>query len=180
MFSSSTSPAFDALGAAATLTDMVSDLVIQPERLARLVDHHRRDADQPSLEEVLSTVGDRVFLAETASSERHRELQRTVQSVVLERMLEVARSDSVTPRVRYALEAKLGDLSMQLATLDGDDIWQGFRKGLAGTIQRFQTRSEEAEVLGAASAEPPPGQPIGGGFLTLDRFDDCSWSLNYD
>ena len=70
------------------------------------------------------------------------------------------------------------ELSMQLATLDGDDIWQGFRKGLSGTIKRFQTRSEQGEVLGAASAEPPPGQPIGSGFLSLDRFDDCSWSLN--
>jgi hypothetical protein len=180
MFGSSTSPTFDALGAAATLSKMVSDLVIQPQRLARLVDHHRRDAAQPALEEVLSTVTERIFLSDAGGSARQQELQRTVQSVFLSRMLDIARTDSVPPRVRYAVASELESLRTRLATLDADGAWGGFRDGLAGTIERFETRSESGEVLGAATADAPPGQPIGSGFVDIEQMDDCSWSLDYN
>jgi len=176
MFDGATAPAFDALGAAATLAEMVSGLTLNPERLARLVDHHRRDAEQPSLELVLSTLSERVFLDQPASSERHAELQRVVQSVVLGRLLDLARSDSVPPRVRFRIDTYLGDLAGELASLAGEGSWPGFRSSLRATIARYQSRLEEGAPQGVAAPEAPPGQPIG----TLSRGPaeafSCSWA----
>ena len=44
-FGSHTAPAFDAVGAAATAASLVVREVLQPQRLARMVDFHRRDGD---------------------------------------------------------------------------------------------------------------------------------------
>jgi hypothetical protein len=175
LFGGATSPAFDALGAAATLSDMVLDLIVQPERLARLVDHHRRDPSQPSLEEVLSTVIERL-LPDSQDDARQAELRRVTQAVFVARLIEVARAESTPPRVRYRLEAQLRELEDRLDTGGGTDVDMAFRAALIESIVRYRTRTEEAAPLSAATPEAPPGQPIGTQPWNLSEASGCSWS----
>ena len=138
MMASGTSPAFDALGAAATLADMVLGQILQPERLARLVDHHRRADEQPALEEVLSTVAATVYGQPRPSSARQAEISRMVQQVALDRLFELARSEATLRRVRYRVAAELGALRERLATMASDP----FHRSLIERLDRFAARSE--------------------------------------
>src|SRR6185503_14373912 len=58
---SRTSPAFDALSAAATAADFTLGTLLPSERLARLVDFHRRDPAMPGVDELLRALRRRVF-----------------------------------------------------------------------------------------------------------------------
>ena len=55
---SRTAPAFDALGAAGTAAEITLQPLLAPERLARLVDFHRRDPALPGAAEVLDAIVD--------------------------------------------------------------------------------------------------------------------------
>lgn len=157
LMASAASPAFDALEAAATLTDMTVSQILQPERLARLVDQHRRDAGQPGLEEVLSTLLERIFTRPPPSALREAEISRVVQQVTLDRLLELARSEDTVWRVRYRVEAELTRLRGLLSTVEPDP----FRGLLLERLNRFAERRETASGAGREAAAAPPGQPIG-------------------
>jgi predicted Zn-dependent protease len=176
LFGGATSPAFDSLGVAATLSDLVVDLLIQPERMARLVDHHRRDAAQPSLEEVLDTVIDRIFERQPSSSEREAELERVGQAVVVARLLELGRSDDLAARVRYRIDAAIGQLAEGLSQSPGDETSRAFRAALRDSISRYQERRESSPVQRIGTPVAPPGQPIGNGSWSLEEASGCSWS----
>ena len=68
-FATSTWPAFDALGAAATATKLVLDELLEPARMGRLVDYHRRDPGQLGLDELLESVAEAAFGDWDAGSE---------------------------------------------------------------------------------------------------------------
>ncbi|MDX1644232.1 MAG: zinc-dependent metalloprotease, partial [Thermoanaerobaculia bacterium] len=160
LVASEAAPAFDAVGAAATLADMVLEQVLQPERLVRVVDHHRRDETQPSLGEVLGEVTRRVFEDSRAAGRRQQEIERVVQSVTLDRMLSLARSTAVPVQVQCRLEAELHNLDRLLSGAE-PPLEPAYAAHLRGRIARFLDRSEVGADSVAAAAEPPPGQPIG-------------------
>src|SRR6185436_14608617 len=90
MFHGQTGLVFDSLGAAATAADLVLAAVLQPERLGRVADFHRRDAQQPSLEEVLGAVTDAAFPSKSAANARLAEIARVVQRVTADRLVALA------------------------------------------------------------------------------------------
>jgi hypothetical protein len=177
-FDSRTAPAFDALGAAATAADLALATLLPPERLARLVDFHRRDPAMPGTEEVLAALVRRVFEPPAAASPRLREIRRAVQAVTVRRLLVSAASPAQTSAARAAIERALSRLG---ARLDGparerepaED--QALRGLLARDIQRFLSRPATAVGTGPATPgappEAPPGPPIGG----WGAADGCEW-----
>lgn len=174
-FGSRTAPAFDALGAAATAADMTLSFLLPPERLARLVDFHRRDAGLPGVPEVLAALVRRVFPAGGgAAAPRLEEIRRTVQATTVRRLLLVAAAPGQTTAARAALEATLRDLAADLGrgAPGGDPADQALRGLLRGDIERYLARPLAALPAGSATAAPPelpPGPPIGAGALS----DDC-------
>ncbi len=156
----STAPAFDSLGAASTLADMVLGQILQPERLTRVIDHHRRDPAQPRLGEVLDMVIDRVFVnaGVDADTEREAEIARTVQSVALDRLLWLARSEQTPRRLQYRIEGTIAGLGPKIAAAAVDP---DFQRALIGRIERFASRRETTEDAGKGAPAAPPGQPIG-------------------
>lgn len=170
---SRTSPVFDALGAAATAADCTLSALLPSERLARLADFHRRDAAQPGVAELLAGLIDRAF-APQARSTRQDEIARTVQAVVVRRLLLLALQPTQTPVVRAALEDALRVLATRLdraarvRTSADRALWAM----LAGDITRALARVGPAPgVLPGAPADIPPGPPIGG----TDAADECEW-----
>ncbi len=139
---------------------MVLEQLLQPERLVRVVDHHRRDEVQPSLAEVLDEVTRRIFDDSRATGPRQEEIERVVQSVTLDRMLSLARSTALPVQVQYRLEAELRDLDRRFGAAD-TPLEPAFAAHLRQRITRFLERSEVGAGSVAAAAEPPPGQPIG-------------------
>ncbi len=165
MFASAVEPAFDALGAAATAADQVIAALMQPERLGRLIDFHRRDASLPSLEEVLETVRQQTFAPPAASeSARHAELRHTVRRVVVDRWLELAARPDVRPQIRAHVELALRRVRSGLPEGEVDlDGASAYDLALAADIDRFLARSGGTPEPWQAPAPLPPGSPIGGG-----------------
>ena len=177
MFGSRTSPAFDSLGAAATLSQMVMGQILQPERLARIVDHHRRDPAQPSLSEVLEAVRESVFSAPVPEEGRRTEVQRTVQSVTMEHLIDLARSSEVSDPVRSRVEGALRSLSTSLeASAGGSGSAADFAQTLERKLDRFWARQEAPVSPGQPALGPPPGQPIGTGDWFSRDMMGCSWA----
>jgi hypothetical protein len=162
-----TSPAFDALGAAAAAADHAAGTLLAAERLARAADFHRRDAGMPGVAEILSALTRHVYGGAAPSAPRLRAVRRAIQFAVARRMLVAAAQPQQSPESRAALEDALRRLAGTLA--DADD--RAFRAMLAGDIQRWLARPATPAGAGPAPPDLPPGPPIGGAWAA----EDCAW-----
>lgn len=173
---SATSPAFDALGAAGTAADMTLATLLPPERLARLVQFHARDATMPGVEDLLNALVKRVF-DRAPTTPRLQEIRRTVQGVTVRRLILAAESPNQSQAVRAALDLTLASLAPRLGEFRVQDSTadNALHDLLARDIRRYLTRPETPVAGGPAAPgavpEPPPGPPIGGWNAT----DECGW-----
>ena len=170
-FDSETKPVFDALGAAGTAADLALAALLPPERLARLVDFHRRDSSFPGVEELLAALRRRAFDAPAPSATRLKEIRRTVQAATVRRLLMAAAAPAQTSAVRAALEAALRRLRSDLVRVAGEPADQPLRALLAQDIERFLSRPTAAALAPSGPPDPPPGPPIGG----WSAADECEW-----
>jgi hypothetical protein len=173
--SSRTTPMFDALGAAGTLADHAIGTLLASERLARLVDFHRRDPAMPGVPDVFEGITRRVFAGPAPASARLREVRRAIQAAAVRRLLLTAGSLQVSA-VRAALEGSLRRLATELAreARGGEPADQALRTMLASDITRWLARPAQPASGPLAVPPPPPdlppGPPIGGAML-----DECEW-----
>ena len=164
MFASTTEPAFDALGAAATAADQVVQALLEPARLGRLIDFHRRDPSLPGPRAVFDVLLERAF-AEAAEGEssRHTELRHVIRRVIVDRWLALAADHATGPAVRAHLELALRQARSRLPEFaDFATAWP-YDVALAGDIDRFLGRAETSAPAGHTPSPLPPGSPIGGG-----------------
>jgi hypothetical protein len=161
MFQGQTGLVFDALGAAATAADLVLQAVLQPERLGRVADFHRRDAEQPALEEVLGAVVGAAFPAKPVTAPRLAEIGRLVQRLTADHLVALASGEGTPYPVRVRAEAELRDLARKLATPVADRAEKAHRALLRRDLDRyFESREWQPQQL--VKAPPaPPGMPIG-------------------
>jgi len=151
-------PAFDVTAAADTAADLTFDALLNPRRAARLVEFHRRDSRNPSLDEVLMKIRDYVMGQSgrgQTGSERTREIAQAVQSRYAFALMELADSDA-TYAVEIRAVAALGAMAVQ-AKSRGDDhgAW------LAAQIESYLERPRIAVQPVESAKALPPGGPIG-------------------
>jgi hypothetical protein len=182
MFRGQADPAFDPLGAAAAAADLAIDGLLQPERAARLVDFHRRDAKLPSLEDVLGALVAKTFASESAS-DRQAELRRVTQGVVMRRLIELADDPKTSEGVRARVEGTLRELrsrldgAAQAVASDPSDPEMAHRAHVAAEIARYLDRPERDPAKRPGPPPVPPGQPIGSSSFNLSEgLSGCSWN----
>ena len=167
-----TSPAFDALGAAASAADHAIGMLLAPERLARAADFHRRDATMPGASDVLEAITRQVFGGAAPSTPRLRAVRRAVQAAAARRLLLAAAQPQQSPEARATLEAELRRLAGSLASGGASEAEdKAFRALLASDFQRWLARPSAPGTAGGAPPELPPGPPIGGAWAE----DGCDW-----
>ncbi|MEA2601266.1 MAG: hypothetical protein QOF89_2258 [Acidobacteriota bacterium] len=175
MFTGLTDPTFDPLAAAATASDMAVRLLLRPERTARLVDFHRRDPALPGLEEVLKGLEDKAFGGAPPKGPRLAEIRRSVQWVVVRRLIGLASDPQAAPGVRSRVEGELRSIVYKLgrrpAAGPGDAAEASQRAFLVGEINRYLDRRQDDAPKRPEPPPPPPGQPIGG----AETLGGCSW-----
>jgi hypothetical protein len=106
LFGTRTRPAFDELGAARTLAQMVVDLVLQRERAARVVQFSMRAGPQLTFGEVVDSVVDATWNAGFIAP-KERWLHRVPQRAVTDRLILLAADSLAAPEVRGIVELKL-------------------------------------------------------------------------
>jgi len=156
-----TSPAFDALAPAEAAAQHTLEFLFNPERAARLVEFHAREAANPGLPEVL----DRILAATWKAPHPagyHGEIARVVDDVVLYDLLSLASNDRATQEVRAVASFEAEQLKEWLrgAKTAAADLGQRAHLTYAATqIEQFQKDPKKLPL--PAPSEPPDGPPIG-------------------
>tara|TARA_R100000935_G_scaffold42923_1_gene65261 strand:+ start:79383 stop:81791 length:2409 start_codon:yes stop_codon:yes gene_type:complete len=151
-FKSNNGVAFDALGAAATASDMTLELLLNPERANRLIQQKALDGKALGIEDVLQKTTSAVF-SSTGNDRYKKEVQQTTQHVYLQRLMNLAlHSKSITQTKAFANKA-IEDFASNLKT---DNI---FEKQLLRDIKQFYEKPENFKQFSTPTI--PDGSPIG-------------------
>jgi hypothetical protein len=155
-FDRHTGPTFDPIGAATIAADIPITALLEPTRAARTVEQHGRDAAVPGFGDVLSALVNRTWSAPAAPDGYGRAIQDAVQSLLVERLMDLASNTGATPEVRAQASAALrrikaiaGGLTTAHAVATREDI------------TRFLSRPAEP-FKKAQPLTTPAGEPIGG------------------
>ncbi len=160
LFGARTRPAFDELGAARTLAQMIVDGILQRERAARVVGFQTRGPNPLTLSEIVDNLT-ADWGAATLASGKLDALRRVEQRAVVDRMLLLAADKEAAPEVRALIELKLAGLrsrSRGLAAV-GDDSRRAHWTSITADINRWLERQELPSPTPAL--RPPPGDPFG-------------------
>jgi hypothetical protein len=156
-----TSPAFDALAPAEAAAQHTLQFLFNPERAARLVEFHARDAANPGLLEVLDAILAATWRAPHPAG-YHGEIARVVDDVVLYDLLTLAINDRSTPQVRAVASLEAEQLRKWVSgakTTVADSAQKAHLTYAAAQIEQFQKDPKSLEL--PAPSEPPDGPPIG-------------------
>lgn len=153
VFRNSASAAFDPLVAADVAAQVTLDSLLAPNRLARMVEQHRRDPALPGLEALLDRLQTRVIGARSDAVGR-RVARRAVMT-----MAASARGGTTAPEVAAALGDRLQRLGTAFRTATGtseDAAWQRHLGTILGDEDRLKAELDKRQ----AKPPIPPGMPI--------------------
>jgi hypothetical protein len=156
-----TSPAFDAVAPAEAFAQLAMGFLLNPQRAARLVEFHDRDAANPGLAEVIDQI-----LAVTHSGAGATgylgEIGRAVDNAALVNLMALANDTTTLPEVRAiaGAELRLYKAKNSANTLrSADDAGAVYFAFVAREIEQWE--KDPAKVVVTVPAEAPDGPPIG-------------------
>ncbi|HJR63801.1 MAG TPA: zinc-dependent metalloprotease, partial [Gemmatimonadaceae bacterium] len=161
LFGSRTRPAFDELGAAHSLAQLIVDAILQRERAARLVQFATRSDDALTLGEAIDALVAGTWGRSVASSPKLFALQRVGQRAVADRLLSLAADTAASPEVRGLVDLHISQLRDRANRLgaQGSDMARAHWRAIAGDFTRWLERRELPEPTPALRL--PPGDPFG-------------------
>jgi hypothetical protein len=163
LFGSRTRPAFDELGAARSLAQMIVDMILQRDRAARLVEFATRGAG-PHL--TLAATIDKLT-AETwdgpiPASAKLAALQRVTQRAVIEKLLTLSADSAAATEVRAMAELKVADLRAKAKAKQAAARTDEARAHWLSIVNDCTRWIEKRELPKLSPAlVPPPGDPFG-------------------
>ena len=126
-----------------------------------MIEYHARDANNPGFDELLNEVLAATWKAPAAPG-YDGAIQRTVNAVVLSRLMSLASDEHASSQVRAIALLKLDELKKWIASQEN------LAKAVETRAEFFFARNQidhfeknPAEVHGTAPATPPAGDPIG-------------------
>lgn len=150
-------PAFDVTAAADTAADLSLSVLLHPQRLARMVEFHRRDPANPGLDELMAAT--RTTVMRFPKEGRTAAIADTVRARLAYRLVGLTHGDH-PPAVRAAADVTLERMQTTLSgSTDPTDRW------LADEIDRLKASPSDAASLIPSPKTLPPGSPIGQGDL---------------
>jgi hypothetical protein len=156
-----TSPAFDALAPAEAAAQHTLQFLFNPERAARLVEFHARNAENPGLEEVL----DAIVAATWKTYHRtgyDEQIANVVDEAVLFDLMSLASNPRASDEVRAITSFELHRLHDWLtAPIQGKPASsdQAHVAFAVAQIEQFEKDPKHIELT--PPADPPDGPPIG-------------------
>jgi uncharacterized protein DUF4953/uncharacterized protein DUF5117 len=161
-FSMPTGAAFDQLAAARTLSAMVLEQLLEPERAARLVAFADRQPNALTFPGVLHAVLDATWNAPRDSTAAARSLRRVTQRETLEAMMILGANPHATPEVRAVTLQTLATLKASLASRAGaDEVTSAHIHQAQRDITKYLENPSEYKPKSSALPQPA-GAPIGG------------------
>jgi hypothetical protein len=158
-FTGHTGLTFDPDAATEAATEITLGLLFNPQRASRLAEYHARDAQYPSLQEVIEATVNATWKTPTAQA-MQAETQRVTRSEVTEHLLALAANAAASVDARSIARAELlslrGWVAASPATGNEDKALN------TATLARIDLFLKDPEKFVPAPPPPvPPGQPIG-------------------
>ncbi len=157
-FHSRTGLTFDPIGTAESAADMTINLLLNPERAARLVQYHAQDGSQPSLAEVLDKLIAATWKAPDAAG-LPGEVQRAIDMVALYRLMSLAANESAPAEVRAIALSRLVALRDWTPPAAAHPETIALHRFAVAQIKHFEANPREIGIPRPPLA--PPGMPIG-------------------
>jgi hypothetical protein len=160
LFGTRTRPAFDELGAARTLAQMIVDGILQRERAARVVEFETRMPNPLTLGQIIDALTSN-WSAPSAGSPKLDALRRVAQRAVIDRLLLLAADKEAAPEVRSVVELKMNELRSRSRALSatGTEARRAHWASISADLNRWLERQELPSPTPAL--KPPPGDPFG-------------------
>jgi hypothetical protein len=169
LFGSRTRPAFDELGAARTLAQMIADAVLQRDRAGRLVQQAVHERTALALAETIDSLtatwrapGRAPNGSDGLSAAKAAALERVAQRAVADRLLALAADPDASPDVKAIADLEIAQLRRVAETASRTSAGVPARAhwlAIAGDFTRWQERRELPKPTPALVA--PPGDPFG-------------------
>jgi len=161
LFGTRTRPAFDELGAARTLAQMIVDGILQRERAARLV-QQASSGDRPlTLAQTIDALVTGTWGGAVPASSKLAALKRVAQRAVTDRLLLLAADSGAAPEVRAMAQYKVTELAARAKSQarTGSVEQQAHFASIAADLTRWIERRELPAL--SPPLRPPPGDPFG-------------------
>jgi len=153
LFRKTAYPAFDVVAAADTAANLTFDVLLHPQRLARVVELHRRDPANPGIDEIMAAT--RTTVMGFSRNGRQGEIANAVRARFVYALAGLAAGDHPVS-IRAAAEDTLDRIQ-----LDASRSGQKFDRWLAGEVERLSDADRDIVALIPAPKSLPPGSPIG-------------------
>ena len=161
LFRTRTQPVFDALAPAEAIADHVSGFLLNPERAARLVQFHARDARNPSLNEVIDKILAATWKAPAATGYAG-EIQHTVNAIILGDLMSLAANERASNQVRAVASWKVEQLRSSLMLQRRSTTDENQRAFVYYTLEQIKRFQDDPKKVNLTTPQAPPdGQPIG-------------------
>ena len=145
---------FDALGAAEGSANLSVQTLLHPARMQRLVSYGSM-GDYPNLEEVVDSLLESTWGAETPEDDYGQQILNVVQRVTVDEMIAQAGNTESSGEVRAVLASRLNALASELESRRNTTAQE---QATAAEIRRWQQRAQGSET--APALQMPPGDPI--------------------
>lgn len=146
---------FDALGVAETAAKNTLKLLLNSERANRLVEHHARNNEMPSLNHVLNELWDETW-QKNHKDPYHQAIQQGINWVTLQQIMTLGADKNTSPLSQSKVMAFLKSKQKALKKSRSN---KAFNQTTSDAIKRFL---EDPEVqLDFKEKAIPPGSPIG-------------------
>lgn len=150
-------PAFDPISLAGGLATEVVEGLLDRERAARLVIFGARDGSNLSLAETMRVLVDRTFGAPREATPGARALQRVVQRVVVNTLLDRAGDRRALPEVRaQAAHALQRIATLPAASAAGDAEGEAHRLSITRDIARLEAGTDDPATRSRFPVTPLP------------------------
>ena len=150
---------FDAISAAEASARHTVSLLLNPQRASRLIEHQARQPELPGLQEVIDTLIDKTWKSKWLDA-YHAEIQRGINWVVLQELMQLAANDAASPQARAVTFQQLQSLSNYLRkNKDKNAVAQAMAQQAVRDIKQFMEDKEVPKQPKRFSM--PPGSPIG-------------------
>ena len=160
LFPGSTGLAFDPISAAGNVAEIAMNKLLNPERAARVVLYSARNKNQPHLEKILSEITDQT-IHKKYSNDYYAEIGRTVNDVVLTRLIYLSAGSNTYPQVRAIAYSELLALKMWLeqSLQDSDPAYGAHYSYMLSQINFYFENPDR--IKPSARTLAPQGAPIG-------------------
>jgi len=161
LFQTRTRPAFDELGAARSLAQLIVDATLERDRAARLLQFYPRSVRALSLGEAIDSLTADWSTVIARQGLKLDALRRVKQRAVADRLLLLAADKDAAPEVRALAELKMNALRTRAKAMSasGTENERAHWALIAADFTRWLDRQELPTP--SPALRPPPGDPFG-------------------